>query len=127
MYRKTNPNTIAAKIPNHNQSDELRDVLGNVRVIEWEQPIWHARLQKLVLILVWDARPITPEVSEIASADMQFRRQNSNQRQARPLSEAETSEELFARVLQGGLYTINGGNRHETDLTLTYCRAALGF
>ena len=125
--QKDEPQHNCSENSNHNQSDELRDVLGNVRVIEWEQPIWHARLQKLVLILVWDARPITPEVSEIASADMQFRRQNSNQRQARPLSEAETSEELFARVLQGGLYTINGGNRHETDLTLTYCRAALGF
>jgi len=90
-----------------------------VRVIEWEQPIWHARLQKLVLILVWDARPIAPEVSEIASADMQFRRQNSDQRQARPLPEAETSEELFPRVLQRGLYAIDGRNRHETDLTLT--------
>jgi hypothetical protein len=50
---------------------------------------------------------------------MQFRRQNSNQRQARPLPEAETSEELFAGVLQGGLDAINGGNRHETNLTLT--------
>src|SRR5207253_1814454 len=35
--------------------------------------------------------------------------QNSNQRQARPLPEAETSEELFARVLQGGLDRIDGG------------------
>jgi hypothetical protein len=50
---------------------------------------------------------------------MQFRRQNSNQRQARPLPEAETGEELRARVLQGGLYAINGRNRHGTDLTLT--------
>jgi len=33
---------------------------------------------------------------------VQFGRQNSNQRQARPLPEAETSEELFPRVLQGG-------------------------
>jgi hypothetical protein len=61
---------------------------------------------------VWDAGPIAPEVSEIASADMQFRRENSNQRQARPLPEAETSEELFPRVLQGGLYAVNGRNRH---------------
>ena len=88
-------------------------------MIEGEQPMRHARLQKLVLIFVWDARPVAPEVSEIASADMQFRRQNSNQRQTRPLPEAETSEELFSRVLQGGLYAIDGRNRHGTDLTLT--------
>jgi hypothetical protein len=50
---------------------------------------------------------------------MQLRRQNSNQRQARPLPETETSEELFPRVLQGGLYAINGRNRHGTHLTLT--------
>ena len=67
----------------------------------------------------WEPRPTVPEVSEIAPADMQFRRQNSNQRQARPLPEAETGEELRARVLQGGLYAINGRNRHGTDLTLT--------
>jgi hypothetical protein len=42
---------------------------------------------------------------------MQFGRQNPNQRQARPLPEAETSEELFPRVLQRGLYAINGRNR----------------
>jgi hypothetical protein len=70
-------------------------------------------------MLVWDAGPIAPEVSEIASADMQFRRQNSNQRQARPLPEAETREELFPRVLQGGLDAIKGRNRHETNLTPT--------
>jgi hypothetical protein len=35
------------------------------------------------------------------------------------LAEAETSEELFPRVLQRGLDAINGRNRHETDLTLT--------
>jgi hypothetical protein len=39
---------------------------------------------------------------------MQFRRQNSNQREARPLPEAETCEQLFASVLQGGLNAING-------------------
>jgi hypothetical protein len=61
---------------------------------------------------VWYARPTAAEVPEIASADMQFRRENSNQRQARPLPEAETSEELFPRVLQGGLYAVNGRNRH---------------
>jgi hypothetical protein len=71
------------------------------------------------LILVWDARPTVPEVSETASADVQFGRQNSNQRQARPLPEAETSEELFPRVLQGGLYAIDGRNRHGANLTLT--------
>ena len=78
-----------------------------------------SRVQKLGMILVWDVRPIAAEVSEIASAGVQFRRQNSNQRQARPLPEAETSEQLFPRVLQGGLDAINGRNRHETDLTLT--------
>jgi hypothetical protein len=52
--------------------------------------------------------PTTAEVSEIASADMQFRRQNSDQRQARPLPELEASEELSPRVLQGRLYAING-------------------
>ncbi len=41
---------------------------------------------------------------------MQFRRQDPNQRQARPLPPAETSEELFPDVLQGGLHTINGGD-----------------
>jgi hypothetical protein len=59
------------------------------------------------------------ETVEIASANVQFRRQNPNQRQARPLSPAETSEELFARVLQGGLDAINGRNRHGTHLTPT--------
>ncbi len=39
---------------------------------------------------------------------MQFRRQNSNQRQPGPLSPAEMSEELFPRVLQGRLDAING-------------------
>ena len=39
---------------------------------------------------------------------MQFRRENPNQRQAKPLPEAETSEELFPRVLQRGLYAIDG-------------------
>jgi hypothetical protein len=67
----------------------------------------HARLQKLVLVFLW-MRGKLPEVSKIASADMQFRRQNPNQRQAQPLPPAETSEELFPRVLQGGLYAING-------------------
>jgi hypothetical protein len=67
--------------------------------------------QKFVLIPVW-VRPIAIEaVSEIASADVQFRRQNSNQRQPGPLSPTEMSEELFPGVLQGGLYAINGGKR----------------
>jgi len=61
---------------------------------------------------VWDAGPIASEVSEIASANMQFRRQNPHQRQARPLPEAEASEELFPRVLQRGLYAINGRDGH---------------
>ncbi len=51
-----------------------------------------------------------PDVSEIASADVHFRRQNSNQRQARPLSNAKASEELLARVLQRRLYAIDGGD-----------------
>jgi hypothetical protein len=62
------------------------------------------------VILWWEVRPTASEVSEIASADMQFRRQNSNQRQARPLPEPETSKELFSRMLQSGLYAINGGD-----------------
>ncbi len=41
---------------------------------------------------------------------MEFRRKNSDQSQARPLPPAEMGEELFARVLQGGLYAINGGD-----------------
>ena len=41
---------------------------------------------------------------------MQFRGQNSNQRQPGPLSPAEMSEELFPCVLQGRLYAINGGD-----------------
>jgi hypothetical protein len=61
---------------------------------------------------VWDAGESVTKVSEIASADMQFGRQNSNQRQAGPLTEAETGEELFPRVLQGGLYAINGRDGH---------------
>jgi hypothetical protein len=50
---------------------------------------------------------------------MQFRRQNPNQSQTRPLPEPEASEELFPRVLQGGLYAINGRNGHGTHLTMT--------
>jgi hypothetical protein len=64
------------------------------------------------VICLRETRPTAAEVSEIASADMQFRRENSNQRQPRPLSEAETSEKLFPRVLQGRLYAINGRNWH---------------
>jgi hypothetical protein len=51
-----------------------------------------------------------PEVSEVASADVHFRRQNSNQREAQPLAKTKASEELLARVLQRGLYAINGRN-----------------
>jgi hypothetical protein len=59
-----------------------------------------------------DARPITAEISEIASADMKFGRENSYQRQARPLPETEISEELLPRVLEGGLYAIDGREGH---------------
>jgi len=61
---------------------------------------------------VWDAGPIASEVSEVASAGMQFSRQNPHQGQARPLPEAEASEELFPRVPQRGLYAINGRDGH---------------
>jgi hypothetical protein len=60
------------------------------------------------------------EVSKVASANMQFRRQDPNQRQARPLPPAETSKELFPDVLQGGLHTINGGSWQ----WITSCHAA---
>ena len=52
------------------------------------------------------------DISEIASADVHFRRQNSDQRQARPLSKAKAGEQLLPRVLQGGLYAINGRDGH---------------
>ena len=97
----------------------LGDVGRNTRWVKGREIRCHAGRQKSILSFVWNARPIVPEVSEIASANMQFRRQNSNQRQARPLPEAETGEELFAHVLQGGLYAVNGRNRHGTNLTLT--------
>jgi len=42
---------------------------------------------------------------------MQFRRQNSHQRQSRPLPPEETFEELFSHVLQSGLDAIDGGDR----------------
>ena len=48
---------------------------------------------------------------------MEFRRQNANQRQAGPLPETETSEELCPRVLQGGLYAINGGDGQKSPRT----------
>ena len=47
-------------------------------------------------------------VSKTATADVDFRRQNSDQRETRPLAPPERSEELESRVLQGGLYAING-------------------
>ena len=62
--------------------------------------------------LVATFRPVRGELTEVTettSADVQFPRQNCDQRQARPLPKAETSEELFARVLQGGLDGIDGG------------------
>jgi hypothetical protein len=50
------------------------------------------------------------DISEIASADVHFRRQNSNQRQARPLPEAKTREQLLPRVVKRRLYAINSGD-----------------
>jgi hypothetical protein len=47
-------------------------------------------------------------VSKTATADVDFRRQNSDQRETRPLAPPERSEELESGVLQGGLYAING-------------------
>ena len=46
------------------------------------------------------------KVSEVASANVQLHGQNSNESEPRPLPEVKTSEELFARVLQSGLYAI---------------------
>ena len=98
------------------QSNELRDVLGNVCgdvcPVEGRENIRQARGKKLAIVFLWDTRPTAAEVRETASADMQFSCQNSNQRQSGPLPEAETSEELFARVLQGGLDGIDGGDGH---------------
>jgi len=50
-----------------------------------------------------------PEVSETASADVQFGRQNSKPAPGATIAE-RNSEELFPRVLQGGLYAIDGRN-----------------
>src|SRR5271163_4763031 len=55
-----------------------------------------------------------------ASADMQFRRENPHERQARPLAEAKTSEELFTRVVQRGLYAIDSRGRQERHLCPTW-------
>jgi hypothetical protein len=41
---------------------------------------------------------------------MQFRCQNPNQRQARPLPPPKSREQLLAGVLQRWLYAINGGS-----------------
>src|SRR5580692_4892271 len=49
---------------------------------------------------------------------MKLRRQNPNQRQARPLSKAKWPEQLLPGVLQGGLHAINGRNRHSVSLDL---------
>jgi hypothetical protein len=57
-------------------------------------------------------RPVAVEVAEVASANVQFDRKNSNQSEARPLPELKPREELLSRVLQSGLYAINRGNRH---------------
>jgi hypothetical protein len=64
-----------------------------------------------VASLLW-VRKGAAEVSETASTNMQFRCQNSNQREAGPLSPPETSEELGSSMLQGWLYAINGRNWH---------------
>src|SRR3984893_3987742 len=90
----------------------LGNVCGDVRPVEGRENIRQVRWKKLAIVLLWDTRPTAAEVRDTASADVEFRCQNSNQRQARPLSEAETSEELFARVLQGGLDGVDGGEGH---------------
>ena len=92
------------------QSDELAQVLGNMPGSEGRQTKWSARRGQKLHAAFSRVMTELAEVSEVASADVHFRRQNSDQREARPLSEAETSEELLARVLQGGLYAIDGGN-----------------
>ena len=84
-------------------------MLGNVRGIEARKTSRQTRPHEAA-VTSWRLLEKLSEVSEIASANMQFRRQNPHQRQARPLPPAETSEELFPHMLQGGLHTINGGN-----------------
>jgi hypothetical protein len=73
------------------------------------QTLRDARLRKTAGTFLWEVRPTAAEVSETASANVEFGCQNSNQREARPLPPAKTSEELVARVLNGGLNTIDGG------------------
>jgi hypothetical protein len=58
-------------------------------------------------------------VSKTATADVHFRRQNSDQRETRPLAPPERSEELESGVLQGGLYAINGRSWQWNHLTPT--------
>jgi hypothetical protein len=66
-----------------------------------------------------DAGEMAAEVSETASADMQFHGENPDERQARPLPKAEASEQLFACVLQRGLYAVDRGKWQVTNLFLT--------
>src|SRR5580698_8492913 len=98
-----------------NQSEELGDVGGDVAGAQTTEGGGQFRgRQKLMAGTgrVWvQARKV--ETAEVAAAEVQFRRENSDQRQARPLSPAKRFEELLTGVLQGGLYAINGGERHE--------------
>jgi len=55
---------------------------------------------------------MTADISEAASADMQFGRENSDEGETRPLAPTKRVKELLACVLQGGLDAINGRNWH---------------
>ena len=88
----------------------LRDVCGNVAGVEGRKSRGQARGKKLVSVFVRDARPIAAEVSKAAPADMQFRRQNPDESQSGPLAPTEVGKELLARVMEGGLYAIDGGS-----------------
>jgi hypothetical protein len=48
---------------------------------------------------------------EIASADMQFGGEESNQRQTRPLAQPKRTKKLVASTLERGLNTIDSGDR----------------
>ena len=100
------------------QSEKLADMLRHVRRVEaWKSPR-QARLHDLVLMLGRSARPSATKIGDAASADMNFRCKNSDQREPRPLSPSEVGEELCARVLQSGLDAINGGDGQWEHLKL---------
>jgi hypothetical protein len=73
------------------QSDELPDVFGNVRGINGRPSERQTRRREASPAV---AGLIDREIEavKVASASVQFGRQNSNQRQARPLSETEVGE-----------------------------------